>query len=343
MDLTLRGASGDCRILVGPCLEEAARLVSGRRTVVVTDANVERLHRERFPAGEVVAIGTGEASKTLATVEALYRRFVELEVDRSTFVVAVGGGIVCDVAAFAAATFLRGLDCGLVPTTVLAQSDAGVGGKNGVNLGGIKNLVGTIRQPRFVLCDPLFLETLPLEELRSGLAEIVKAGAIADAELFAALEVSAAQLLARDRPALQRAVEGALRVKARVVEADESEKGERRALNFGHTLGHALEALEGMRHGEGVSVGMVFAARLSESRGLLPAGGAERIELLLARLGLPVRRAGDPARWLEAMGKDKKRAGKAIQMALLKSVGECVIAPVELRELEAALQPFARA
>jgi 3-dehydroquinate synthase len=337
VDAILKGTTGDCRILAGDVLGELPKLVGNEALVVVTDSNVRRLHAGSLPRAPIVEIGLGESSKTLQSVEQLYQRFLEIGLERDSWVVAVGGGIVCDVAAFAAATWLRGVRVGLLPTTLLAQSDAGVGGKNGVNFAGLKNQIGTVRQPRFVLCDPRFLKTLPLEELRNGLAEVVKSAAIADANLFDFLEANAEALLRFDAAALGRAVADSLAVKLRIVGRDELETGERRLLNFGHTLGHAIEASAGVRHGEGVAVGMSFAARLSEKRGLLATGIAQRLEALLARVGLPTRWQGEPAALTRAIARDKKRAGSVIHMALLARIGEGRVEPVEIVEIESAL------
>ena len=337
MELTLHGKTGDCRIVLGDCGAHLPALCGGRRVVVVTDANVRRLHSARFPKADVVEIGQGEANKTLDTVALLYERFLALGLDRRALVVGIGGGIVCDVAAYAAATWLRGLDTGLVPTTVLAQADAGIGGKNGVNFRGLKNQVGTIRQPGFVLCDPAFLKTLPEVEVRNGFAEVLKAAAIADAGLWEFLEAEAEAVLALEPAALSRAMSASLAVKHRVVEADELETGLRRTLNFGHTVGHAWEALLGVRHGEAVGAGMVFAARLSEQRGRLAAGQADRLEKLLARFGLPTRMSADPDAVLEAVGADKKRAGDCVHLVLLEKIGQAVVEPVPLTELRRAL------
>ncbi len=336
MDVTLHGTSGDCQVRVGPW-EWLARAPTPRPTLLVTDETVRRLHGARFPDGvPVLTIGQGEESKTLETVAALYRGFLDAGLDRGGSVLGVGGGIVCDVASYAAATWMRGVDVGLVPTTVLAQADAGVGGKNGVNFGGTKNLVGTIRQPRFVHCAPEFLATLSRAEVQNGLAEVVKSAAIADAELFSFLEANVEALLAAEPATLTRAIEASLRVKVAVVEKDELEQGDRKRLNFGHTLGHALELARGLRHGEAVAVGMVFAARLSVERGLLPAGAVDRLVRLLEQLGLPTSFAPAPALF-EGLTRDKKRAGKSVHMALLTAVGESVIQPVPLSDLEAAL------
>ncbi|MGC4113215.1 MAG: 3-dehydroquinate synthase [Myxococcales bacterium] len=338
MDLMLHAKTGDCRIVLGDVRTHLPALCAKRRVVVVTDATVRRLHAATFPAGaDVIEIGQGEANKTLETVARIYERFLELQLDRRALVVGIGGGIVCDVAAYAAATWLRGLDTGLVPTTVLAQADAGIGGKNGVNFKGLKNQIGTIRQPGFVLCDPAYLKTLAEAEVKSGLAEVIKAGAIADAALFELLEAQAPAVLSLEAEPLSRAMSGALAVKHRVVEEDEFETGLRRTLNFGHTIGHAWEALLGVRHGEAVAAGMVFAARLSEARGRLAKGQAERLERLVTRFGLPTRLQADPDAVLEAVGSDKKRAGDSVHLVLLERIGQAVVDLVPLTELRRAL------
>ena len=192
-------------------------------------------------------------------------------------IVAIGGGIVCDVAGFAASTYMRGLSFGFVPTTLLAQVDASVGGKNGVNLHGYKNLVGTFAQPGFVLCDPELLRTLPTEEVRNGFAEVIKQAAIGDALLFSFLEAGPDAALSLDRAAIDRIVYDCLKVKTNIVKEDELETGERRKLNFGHTVGHAVEKVHGLRHGEAVSIGMMAAARAFGEGRSSPQMGPERI------------------------------------------------------------------
>ena len=275
----------------------------------------------------------GEGSKSLKTARELFERLVAIECDRDTVLVGIGGGVVCDLTGFVAATYLRGVRCGFVPTTLLAQVDAAIGGKNGVNLDRYKNLVGTIVQPRFVLVDPSLLRTLPVEELRGGLAEVVKAGAIRDVKLFEQLERRGANLLAATPAVLAGPVEQAVHVKAAIVTEDERETGVRRLLNFGHTFGHALERATDLSHGEAVSVGMVVAARLSVARGRLAAEEAERLERLLSVLGLPTRAPADAETLMDAMRRDKKRAGDDIRFVLLDAIGEAVVERIPLAEL----------
>ncbi|MBN1938253.1 MAG: 3-dehydroquinate synthase, partial [Candidatus Aminicenantes bacterium] len=216
--IELDAPSGRSQILVGAPLASLTERLNGVAAVVITDRTVRRLHGHRFPPGvPVLAAGRGERRKSLRTAAFLTRSLLRLGADRSTWIVGIGGGIVCDIAGFVAATALRGLPLALAPTTLLAQADAAVGGKNGVNVRGYKNMAGTIRQPRFILSDPAVLQTLPPAELRCGFAEIIKAAAVADSELFAFLESNAADLMRLDPGLTARAVAGAVRIKAAVV------------------------------------------------------------------------------------------------------------------------------
>ncbi len=267
-------------------------------------------------------------------MERLHREFLGLELDRSSFVTGIGGGVVCDLTGFAASTYMRGIGFGFVPSTLLAQSDAAIGGKNGVNVGGVKNIAGLFRQPEYVLIDLSLLETLPAKERLCGLAEIIKHALIADADLFAFLEREVDSLLSLERPVVVRALEESVRIKAGFVRADALESGERRKLNFGHTLGHAVEKTAGLPHGEAVSVGMAAAARISAARGMLPAASAERISGLLERTGLPVGLPIAPEKLFEAMRRDKKRQGDVLRLILLSEIGRAEIVEMTFGELE---------
>ena len=243
------------QVYIGSAAELLPELLPEGRVVVVSDATIDRLYHPLLAKYDAVLIGTGESIKTLQTVETIYRRFIELGVDRATFVLAVGGGIVTDVAGFAASTYMRGLRFGFVSTTLLGQVDASVGGKNGVNVDGYKNMAGTFTQPQFVVCDPALLRSLPDREFRAGLAEVVKAAIIADADLFARIEQVSFETLRADTDLLADVISAAIRVKADIVEYDEKETGERRKLNLGHTLAHAIEKSSNrMNHGEAVAV-----------------------------------------------------------------------------------------
>jgi 3-dehydroquinate synthase len=332
--IELKTATRTSRVHVGEGLGDLSRWLPAGRCVVVTDRDVLALHREDLPACPTLAIAAGEAAKSLATVEELYEALLDLEADRGTFLLGVGGGVVSDIAGFVASTFLRGLSFGFVPTTLLAQVDASVGGKNGVNFQGYKNLIGTINPPQFVLCDLRFLRTLPEAEVANGMAEIVKHALIADAGMFAYLEENAGRALALEPAVIERLVGDSVAIKSAVVAGDEREAGERRKLNFGHTLGHALEKTLGLPHGEAVSVGMVMAGAISVRRGMLSRKGFDRMARLLERLRLPCAAAAPLERVADALRRDKKRAARKLHLVLLAEVGRAVVEEVGLEELE---------
>jgi 3-dehydroquinate synthase len=320
-------------IFVGQGLESLDGLCPSK-PVIITDNRVRELYGSRFPKSQMVlTIGQGEAAKTLETVQGLYGRLMELGGDRSTFILGIGGGIVCDVAGFVASTFLRGVNFGFAATTLLAQTDASVGGKNGVNFAGYKNMVGTFNQPLFVLCDTGLLATLPKKELANGFAEIIKHGCIADEAYFEFLEANANKANNLDQEAINALVQGSVKIKAGVVSRDELEKGERTKLNFGHTIGHALEKVAGISHGQAVAAGMVLAAKLSAARTGFAQEGVARIENLVRAMGLAPVIDADRQKVIDALFKDKKLAGKAVRFVLLKKIGQSTVEKIPLDEL----------
>lgn len=326
MHLQLHGKTGRCDLLLGRPLASLPEFVpQGKPAVIITDENVLRHLSPSFPSWPVVAIPPGEMSKNWRTVLRVYRQLLELEVDRHWFLAGIGGGVVCDITGFVASTFLRGLDFGFAPTTLLAQADAAVGGKNGINFLRYKNLIGTFRQPAFVLCDPQTLRSLPVKAVRCGMAEIIKAAAIADIELFDFLEKNLEACLRLDERTIAFAVEHACRVKIEVVRRDELEAGERRKLNFGHTVGHALEAAARLDHGEAVAIGMAAAARLSVKMGLLDPEEERRLVRLLREAGLPVIPRISPQARRRALLKDKKRESRNIHFVCLAGLGQAVV------------------
>ncbi|MDR1673484.1 MAG: 3-dehydroquinate synthase [Bacteroidales bacterium] len=339
-ELNIKTGNGcESQVVVGESYRNLDRyLPEGKQIVIITDSNVRRHYGFFLDAFPVIEIGTGEQHKTIRTLEHLYWELLRLNIDRNGFVVAVGGGIVCDVAGYAASTFMRGIPFGFVSTSLLSQVDASVGGKNGVNFGGYKNMIGTFNQPRFVICDPQMLRTLPVEEFISGFAEIVKAAAIRDAELFAYLERNAEKALDGDPEVLLHLVSKSVKIKAQVVERDEREQGERRILNFGHTFGHAIEVLSGMSHGKAVSAGMMIAARWSSEICGLPNDQVQRLEELLSGLKLPV--AADIAadELFRAAVKDKKRENDAIHMVLLNAIGSAEICRLPIDDIRKRLE-----
>jgi 3-dehydroquinate synthase len=331
----IHGVTGDSFIHVGETLRNLGKYIPSKKVVLITDTHVKKYYEDRFPSHPLITLKTGEAIKTLDTIRHIYEKLIEFEADRSTFIVGVGGGIVCDITGFAASTYLRGMRFGFVSTTLLSQVDASVGGKNGVNFKGYKNLIGIFNQPEFVICDPELLNTLPNKEILNGMAEIVKHAAIEDASLFAYLEKHFQKALAIDSNVIEKLVYDSIAIKSGIVNQDELEKGARRKLNFGHTFGHAFEKTTGVPHGEAVSAGMVTAAALSVKRGRLSDADAGRIKTLLQRIGLPVAIQAERKRVFDALKKDKKREGDHIYFVLLNGIGNAVVDQISIKELEA--------
>ncbi len=332
--INLHTANKTSAIFVGESFRNTGKYLPAGRIVIITDETVDGFYGDGSPEGLKIVVPPGESSKTLETASRVYDRLIREEVDRSSFVLGIGGGIVCDLAGFIASTYLRGLPFGFVSTTLLAQVDASIGGKNGLNFEGYKNMIGIIRQPEFVICDPGMLRTLDPSEFRAGFAEVVKYGAIMDRELFEFLEEHAPEALDREPGILEEIITACVRDKCEIVARDEKESGERRKLNFGHTFAHAFEKLGGISHGSAVSIGMVLAARLSEKLGMLPPGEADRLTDLITRFGLPVQWDGPCGEAFEAMRRDKKRDGDSIRLILLESIGKAVIKDVPLSQLK---------
>ena len=330
----ITGAGGESQIVLGESLEHLGHYIKGRKCVIVTDENVARLYGGRFPVGDVAVMGSGEQHKTLRTVEMIYQKFLDAELDRSALVLAIGGGIVSDTAGFAASTYLRGLRFGVVATTLLAQVDASVGGKTGVNFRGYKNTIGVFAQPEFVLLNFDVLKTLKSPTLGCGFAEAIKHGAIADLELFSFMENHVRSIRALEASAIERIVNASVMIKTAVVNQDEKELGERRKLNFGHTFGHAVEKTLKLPHGESVAIGMAVAAGLSQKKGYLSEADVERLRGLIETYGLPTKIKGDKTALKEAMRRDKKRYDDHIKFILLEGLGNAIVEDVSLKELE---------
>lgn len=329
-----REISAGSGIYAGDAAELLSQLLPERRVVVITDANIDRLYHPLLQKYEHFMIGTGETVKTVHTAASLYRRFIEAGVDRSCFVLGIGGGIVTDVAGFVASTYMRGLEFGFVSTSLLGQVDASIGGKNGVNVDGFKNMVGTFTQPRFVICDTKMLSTLPEREFRAGLAEVIKAAIIADPELFGLLERTSPDALRKDVALLSQVVRAAVKIKTGIVARDEKEKGERRKLNLGHTVGHAIEKCHHeCNHGEAVATGIAVITRTAERCGLLREEEARRIEALIERYGFESTTTVTARRIINAITKDKKGDGEYIRLVLPVGIGSCIIKNIPKTEL----------
>lgn len=323
-------------VYIGPVADILSGVLPEARVVVVSDATIDRLYHPLLAPYDTVLIGTGESIKTLQTVETIYRRFIELGVDRKTFILGIGGGIVTDVAGFAASTYMRGVRFGFVSTTLLGQVDASVGGKNGVNVDGYKNMAGTFTQPQFVICDPALLRTLPDREFRAGLAEVVKAAVIADGDLFTRLEQTTFETLRSDTDLLNDVISAAVRVKADIVEHDEKESGERRKLNLGHTLAHAIEKCSNrMNHGEAVAAGTSLIAGAAVKLGVLREEDRQRIDSVLMHLGFELTPPVEVKRLLKEVGKDKKSEDGLLRIVLPVGIGDCEVRPMTREEFAA--------
>ena len=338
---TVEGWQGTSAIHVGESLSRVGDYLPDQGSVViVTDENILKHYGASFPAGHVITIGTGEKVKTLATVEYILREMIKAGCDRSSFLLAIGGGIVCDIAGFAASVFLRGIRFGFVSTSLLSQVDASVGGKNGVNLDAFKNMVGVFNQPQFVLCDIDMLSTLPDREISNGLAEIVKHGLIEDLGLLKFVENNRDKALALDRETVFRMVADSVAIKSRVVQADEREAGERRKLNFGHTIGHAFEKLNPCGHGRAVAAGMVAAAQFSQQKGFINQEDVDRIKNLLLGLGLPVAFDFRPEQIIDAASRDKKKQGKNLFFVFLGQIGQARVEDISYDNLNCFIRGY---
>lgn len=320
-------------IHVGETLDNAAAHLPDKKCVIITDHTVRSLYADRFPQADVITIGTGERIKTLATVETVCRQLISLGCDRQTFILGIGGGIVCDIAGFAAAIFMRGVSFGFVSTTLLSQVDASVGGKNGVNQDSFKNMIGVFAQPDFVICDISMLDTLPGAEISNGLAEIVKHGLISDPDLFFFLETHARNARDLDPDIILRLVADSVRIKSAVVQADEKETGERRTLNFGHTLGHAMEKISPDGHGRAVSRGMAAAMIFSQGKTGLSAHVTRRVTNLLNHLDLPTDLDFSASDIIDAVFRDKKKENEALHFVFLEDIGQARVEKISMVEL----------
>jgi 3-dehydroquinate synthase len=339
--VSLGNRSYDIKIssgLIGKLGAECARLKLGSRCAIITDTNVGRqyakpAYNSLLRAGfepSLVIVPAGETAKSLKTVQSCYDRLASHRLERKSFIVALGGGVVGDLAGFVAATYLRGISFVQVPTTLLAHVDSSVGGKVGVNLKAGKNLVGAFYQPKLVLCDLDALATLPAREFRAGLAEVIKYGIIYDAPLFARLERDLPKLLRREPAVLGEIIARCCEIKARVVGQDETESGLRAILNFGHTIGHGLEAISSYGkylHGEAISIGQIAAAKLSHELAGFPEKQTHRIADLFKRAGLPTQvklSARQRPKLFAAMKLDKKVSDGEIKFVLAKRIGKVV-------------------
>jgi 3-dehydroquinate synthase len=331
--ITIDTPDSRSEILVGAGWESVEGMLPEKGVAIITDDNIRQIYGSSFPAFPVFSVSPGEESKQLSVIEKLGRNLLEAGIDRDGFILGIGGGVVSDLAGFLAAIYLRGVRCGFVSSSLLSQVDASTGGKNGVNLGGTKNIIGVIRQPEFVVCDPGMLLTLPEEEYLSGLAEMIKTAIIGDRQLFGMIESNHRAVLNRDKELLTDLVAMCVRFKADVVTKDERETGLRRILNFGHTFGHAIEMRTQVRHGFAVASGMILATRFSYEKGLISPEEMERITGMIEKFGL-LREYDIPADQIgELVMHDKKKSGSGIHFIFTSGIGKAYSERISLEEV----------
>lgn len=310
------------------------QLLPEKRVIVISDTNIDRTHHSLIAPYEHILVGQGEQAKSLATLEDVYRKLIDLGADRDTFILGIGGGIVTDISGFVASTYMRGVKFGFVTTTLLGSVDASVGGKNGVNVGGFKNMVGVFAQPEFVVCDVALLQSLPDREFRAGLAEVIKTAILGDKELFEILEQTSFETLRKDTTLLEEVIARCIEVKANVVAQDEREGGLRRILNLGHTLAHAIEKCsQHYSHGEAVAIGLHYITLSALSHSLINEADAKRILAIIEQYGFVTELPVERKLLLKAIEGDKKRKGNTIHLILPTAIGKVEDRVVKLIEL----------
>jgi 3-dehydroquinate synthase len=325
-------------VKIGESIENINNYASVENTVIITDENINRLYSSSFLKYKTIVIGAGEEIKNISTVEYIIKKLIESECDRKTFILGIGGGVVCDIAGFAASIYMRGLKFGFISSSLLSQVDASVGGKNGVNIDRLKNMIGTINQPEFVICDHKMLRTLPDDEYINGMAELIKTSCLENNGLFQFISDNREKLLKRNEDIISEAVYRSVKFKAEIVEEDEKETGIRKILNLGHTLGHGIEKVKSLKHGFAVSIGISFALYISINLGLLDISVEREIVSILKYFGLPVKLneiidKKDISEIIDAIRIDKKRGAGGVDFVLLNGIGRSVIKKIDYDEL----------
>ena len=308
-------------------------LLNKQNTIFITDENIFEKQSKKFDGWKTIVIKAGEQFKNQKTVNEVIDKLINLQADRQTFVVGIGGGVVTDITGFVASIYMRGIKFAFVPTSILAMVDASVGGKNGIDVGVYKNLVGIIRHPEFLLYDYSFFETLPHEEWVNGFAEIIKHACIKDKEMFDFLEENSLHKFQSSFRIAGQLIEKNVDIKYNVVANDEQETGERKLLNFGHTIGHAIENVSKLSHGNAISIGQVAACRISEKINGFSEEDTSRVISLLSKYQLPVQLNFDKEKTWEILLHDKKKSGAEMNFVVLDAIGEASIKKIPLNEL----------
>ncbi len=306
--------------------------VDAKHSVIITDKNVFNQHEKRFKGWKIIVINAGEKFKTQATVDSIIKQLIELNTDRKTVLIGVGGGVVTDITGYVASVFIRGIKFGFIPTTMLAMVDASIGGKNGIDVGVYKNMVGTINQPSFILHDLIFLNTLPEIEWQNGFAEIIKHACIKDVSMFNELESNSLKKYQQKKILLCNLIQRNALLKTKVVQQDEFETGDRKLLNFGHTFGHAIENTYKLSHGYAVATGMVIACMISASYKNFK--DTNRVVELIKKYGLPVHQSYNAKKVINVMKADKKKVKDVINYVLLQKIGKAAVQPIAMSDVE---------
>ncbi len=313
-------------------------LIDYSNAVFISDENVFQHHSSKFKNLNTIVIKAGEQFKVQATVDSIIHQLIQFKTNRKTILVAVGGGVVTDITGYVASVFMRGIEFGFVPTSLLCLVDASIGGKNGIDVGDYKNMVGTINQPQFILHDISFLQSLPENEWQNGFAEIIKHAAIADKKLFKELASHQLKYYRSQKAKINNLVQQNAKQKLQVVAKDVYEKGDRKLLNFGHTLGHAIETTHQLSHGQAIAIGMMFACKLSEK--IVGFKQTDEVQNILQQYSLPTHLKFNPKKVFEILVMDKKREQNFIHFILLEKIGKAVIKKVSLTELKQSIIEF---
>jgi 3-dehydroquinate synthase len=312
-------------------ISQIKEAIGSAKTIFVTDENVFAAQDKQFRNKSTIVLKAGEEHKNQSTVDSVIKQLIEMEADRKTVLVGVGGGVVTDITGYVASVYMRGIPFGFVPTSLLAMVDASIGGKNGIDVGVYKNMVGVIRQPSFLLFDPSLLQTLADNEWKNGFAEIIKHASIRDAAMFKQLQENDLAFYQKKKKDLSALIRRNALLKTKVVQQDEFEKGDRKLLNFGHTLGHALENQYDFSHGQAISIGMAYASKLSQK--IAGFKNVEKVVALLNQYGLPTFTEFDKDKVINVLKMDKKKTRDSINFILLEKVGKAFIKEISIKEL----------
>lgn len=332
---TIRFGAASTEFYFSGTLSSLKEIVDTRNTILLTDEHVFAAHQKRFKNWNTIVLKPGEEYKVQATVDSIVEQLIEMEADRKTTLVGIGGGVLTDLTGYVASLYMRGIRFGFVPTSLLALVDASIGGKNGIDVGVYKNMVGVIRQPSFILHDLSLLSSLPENEWRNGFAEIIKHACIKDASLFRELEKNNLAFYQKKKKEAAQLIQRNALIKTKVVQQDEFEQGDRKLLNFGHTLGHALENQYELSHGEAISIGMTYAASLSQQ--LNGFKQPDRVVQVLEKYGLPTFAQFDKDKVINVLKMDKKKTKDSINFILLEKIGKAVIQPISIDQLYQSL------